>query len=224
MTTELSVEQRVELHAALADSTRLRIVDHLADGDASAKGAPGGAATSPRTCSPTTSACSSDAGVWSVAARRPTAPRLSAAAARGRSRSLPRGATAVPRVVFVCTPNSARSQLAAALWARAADVPVASAGTHPARKPAPGAVRRAPTRAQARGQAARTPRRRARPDDLVITVCDNAYEELTGPRRPRGCTGRCPTRCRSDTDAAFDAAYNELADRVDPSRPGLTAS
>lgn len=36
------------------------------------------------------------------------------------------------RVVFVCTANSARSQLAAALWADTSTVPVTSAGTHPA--------------------------------------------------------------------------------------------
>ena len=34
----------------------------------------------------------------------------------------------VGRVVFVCSANSARSQLAAALWNRSSDVPVASAG------------------------------------------------------------------------------------------------
>jgi len=38
----------------------------------------------------------------------------------------------VPRVVFVCTHNSARSQLAAQAWAVVSDIPVASAGTHPA--------------------------------------------------------------------------------------------
>jgi len=37
-------------------------------------------------------------------------------------------AAAVPRVLFVCTANSARSHLAAALWRRASHVPAASAG------------------------------------------------------------------------------------------------
>src|SRR5918997_1813406 len=36
------------------------------------------------------------------------------------------------RVVFVCTHNSARSQLAAALWNDTSPVPAISAGTHPA--------------------------------------------------------------------------------------------
>lgn len=36
-----------------------------------------------------------------------------------------------PRVVFVCTHNSARSQLAAALWKRRSKIPVSSVGTQP---------------------------------------------------------------------------------------------
>ena len=35
-------------------------------------------------------------------------------------------------MLFVCTANSARSHLAAALWRLASVVPAASAGTHPA--------------------------------------------------------------------------------------------
>jgi ArsR family transcriptional regulator, arsenate/arsenite/antimonite-responsive transcriptional repressor / arsenate reductase (thioredoxin) len=44
------------------------------------------------------------------------------------------------RVLFVCTANSARSHLAAALWRRASKVPAASAGTHPAAAIDPGAI------------------------------------------------------------------------------------
>ena len=36
------------------------------------------------------------------------------------------------RVLFVCTRNSARSQLAAALWSTVSGIPAASAGTDPA--------------------------------------------------------------------------------------------
>lgn len=45
-----------------------------------------------------------------------------------------------PRVAFVCTANSARSQLAAAVWGRVSDVPATCAGTHPAASVHPGAV------------------------------------------------------------------------------------
>ena len=49
---------------------------------------------------------------------------------------------AARRVLFVCTANSARSHLAAALWRQASAVPAASAGTRPAARIAPGRDRR----------------------------------------------------------------------------------
>src|SRR5687767_12135669 len=42
--------------------------------------------------------------------------------------------------LFICTGNSARSQLAAALWTDIAGRPATSAGTHPAERVHPGAV------------------------------------------------------------------------------------
>ena len=75
------------------------------------------------------------------------------------------------RVLFVCTANSARSHLAAALWRRASKVPAASAGTHPAAGIAPGAI--------AAARRHHLPLRRQRPrhishvpedGDLVVTV------------------------------------------------------
>ena len=47
------------------------------------------------------------------------------------------------RVVFVCTQNSARSQLAvAAIWHCHSRLPATSAGTHPVSEIQPGAPRR----------------------------------------------------------------------------------
>ena len=83
------------------------------------------------------------------------------------------------RVLFVCTANSARSHLAAALWRRASTVPAASAGTHPANAIAAGAI--------AAAERHHLPLRRLRPGhldevqehgDLIVTICDMAYEEL----------------------------------------------
>ncbi|MEU0157140.1 low molecular weight phosphatase family protein [Micromonospora fulviviridis] len=48
--------------------------------------------------------------------------------------------TGVGRVVFVCTRNSARSQLAAALWSGRTHIAAASAGTKPATRVPPYAV------------------------------------------------------------------------------------
>jgi protein-tyrosine-phosphatase len=118
----------------------------------------------------------------------------------------------VPRVLFVCTVNSARSHLAAALWRHASPLPASSAGTHPAARIEPGAIAAAARH--------RLPLRRTRPraiadvhaaGDLVITVCDLAHEEL-GRRADLHWSVPDPTR--TGTPAAFDAAFDELTRRV----------
>lgn len=120
----------------------------------------------------------------------------------------------VARVVFVCTRNSARSQLAAALWANRSRVPVASAGTEPADDVDPRAL------AAARRQ--RLKLRRARtahvadvlqPDDLVVSVCDRAYERLTRSR-PVGLHWSVPDPARGGGAATFDRALSTLRGRV----------
>lgn len=117
------------------------------------------------------------------------------------------------RVVFVCTHNSARSQLAAASWRQVSAVPVACAGTHPAARVHPGAI------AAGRRHGLRMGRARpadieqiVQPDDLVVAVCDNAHEELD-PRLPR-LHWSIPDPVRVGTDEAFDAAYDEITRRI----------
>jgi arsenate reductase len=125
---------------------------------------------------------------------------------------------ATGRVVFVCTANSARSQLAAALWRHASPVPAASAGTYPAERIDPGAV--------AAAERHHLPLRRLRPrtiedvaaaGDLVITVCDLAHEEL-GQRADLHWS--VPDPARTGTPAAFDATYAELPGGSATSLPG----
>lgn len=85
------------------------------------------------------------------------------------------GMLAAPRVVFVCTQNSARSQLAAALWSQSSPVPAASAGTDPARRVHPRAVSVGRRHGLALGRARTSHLGEVlRPDDLVVAVCDNA--------------------------------------------------
>lgn len=125
------------------------------------------------------------------------------------------------RVVFVCTANSARSQLAAALWATRSSIPAASAGTHPAPQIAPGAL------AAADRHNLDLPQESPRGldtvltgSDFVVTVCDNAHEEL-------GVTGHLhwsiPDPVRVGTDDAFDSAYDELERRIAQLAPRLAA-
>jgi protein-tyrosine-phosphatase len=127
------------------------------------------------------------------------------------------------RVVFVCTHNSARSQLAAALWRKRTGRRAASAGTRPAARVHPRAVKIGrrhgldldPT------ATAHVDEVMAGPGDLLIAVCDNAHEDLTGPTRAR-LHWSVPDPVRVNTDAAFEAAYTDLAERVDRLAPALS--
>ncbi|GIJ79937.1 Protein-tyrosine-phosphatase [Micromonospora phaseoli] len=215
MEVELSsLAGRARVHAALGDPARLAIVDALTLGDAS----PGEIAH--RLDMPTNLVAHhvkvlTHAGlvtkVRSEGDRRRTylqlrpdtlaaltAPRLSG----------------VDRVVFVCTHNSARSQLAAALWRNRTRGAATSAGTKPAARVHPRAVavaHRHRLDLDPAGTAHVTDV--VRSDDLVIAVCDNAHEAMTGPIRPR-LHWSVPDPVRLDTDEAFESAYADLADRV----------
>ena len=114
------------------------------------------------------------------------------------------------RALFVCTHNSARSQLAAAMWrvvhrrsgrvggytsVRHRDTPVRSP---PASGPGLDDAVRAASGADVESAAS----------DLVITVCDEAHEETQRLART-GCTGRSPTPSRRH--AALRSTGGELS-------------
>jgi protein-tyrosine-phosphatase/DNA-binding HxlR family transcriptional regulator len=231
MSTEASsAVRRAALHAALGDPGRLTIVDTLAWGEASPGelGArlgmtsnllahhlrvleEGGLVTRHRS--------EGDRRRSYVALARdvldllvPTSPALVA-----------------ERVVFVCTHNSARSQLAAAMWNDHSPVPATSAGTHPAPRVHPGAVAVARRRHLALVPA---PPRHVHdvldPADLVVTVCDSAHEELatgsTGvPVGRPGLHWSIPDPVTADDPAAFDTVVDELTDRITRLTPAVHA-
>lgn len=219
MTDELI--SRARIHAALGDPGRLAIVDQLAYGDAS----PGELA---RVLDMSTNLVAHHVNVLEAAGvvvrtrsegdRRRTYLRLVPDVLSGPAGS---AAWAVPRVVFVCTRNSARSQLAAALWADRSTVPATSAGTAPAARVHPRALRVA-RRHDVRLAGTRPTHIAgiARPDDLVIAVCDNAHEQLPGG--PRRLHWSVPDPAPVDTDAAFETTYTDLARRIDRLAPVLT--
>jgi protein-tyrosine-phosphatase len=133
----------------------------------------------------------------------------------------PPAARAALRVLFVCTANSARSHLAAALWRQASTVPAASAGTHPAAAIDPGAI------AAAGRHSLPLPRLRPRhisdvrhDSDLVITVCDLAHEELG---EATAVHWSIPDPVPAGDPGSFDAALAQLADRVARLAPRLAA-
>ena len=218
-----SVEDRARLHAALADPARVRIVDRLADGDASPTDLQA-LLQMPSNLVAHHLRVLQQAGILvrhrSEADRRRSYLRL----LRGPLDALlPVSVTPVPRVVFVCTANSARSQLAAALWSRASEVPATSAGTHPAGAIAPGARRAANKHGLALIQAApQSLDSVLQPTDFVVTVCDHAHEELA-PESVRAHWS-VPDPVATGTTRAFDAAYADLDDRVTHLAPRLSPS
>lgn len=115
--------------------------------------------------------------------------------------------------LFVCTRNSARSQLAAVVWNSVTGDAAESAGTHPAEAVAPGAVAAA-ARAGMSLQTA-TPRAIddvARRPSVVITVCDQAHEEMQPPLD--WLHWSVPDPVAVGTDDAFDATVAELRSRI----------
>lgn len=115
------------------------------------------------------------------------------------------------RVAFVCSQNSARSQLAESCWKAVSDVPVVSAGLRPATRVHPGAV----AAARRRGLDLRP----ARPklagdvlvgDEFVVTVCDRAHEELGAS----ALHWSVPDPVGADSPLAFDEALIDIEHRV----------
>ncbi|MGX6602150.1 arsenate reductase/protein-tyrosine-phosphatase family protein [Micromonosporaceae bacterium Da 78-11] len=220
-TEQQSLRGRARIHAALGDPARLAIVDALSLGDAS----PGKIAQDLQM--PTNLVAHhvkvlADAGLLertrSEADKRRTYLRL-----RPETLTL-LTAPRLPdtaRVVFVCTHNSARSQLAAALWKDRTHRPAASAGTLPAQRVHPRAV----TVAQRHGlhlEATGTAHvsEVVTDDDFVIAVCDSAHENLTASGRQR-LHWSVPDPVRADTDAAFETAFTDLAGRIERLAPTL---
>jgi ArsR family transcriptional regulator, arsenate/arsenite/antimonite-responsive transcriptional repressor / arsenate reductase (thioredoxin) len=224
MNTDLisDVASRAAVHAALADPARLQITDTLSTGD-----------TSPSELAAMLAMGSNllahhlhvleQAGLItrrrSDGDRRRTYIQLNPGALDSLTRPASRKAR---RVLFVCTANSARSHLAAALWRQASNLPAASAGTHPAARIETGAITAA--------RRHRLPMRRLRPrhisdvqqdGDLIITVCDLAHEEL-GRQAPVHWS--VPDPVPAGDPASFDAALAELSHRVERLAPRLAAT
>jgi len=219
LTSDLA--RRVALHAALADPARLQITDTLLAGDASPSELAATLAMPSNLLAHHLHVLEEARIITrrrSEGDRRRTYLQLVPGALDALA---PPAARGVPRVLFVCTANSARSHLAAALWRRASTVPAASAGTHPARAIDPGAI--------AAAQRHRLPLPRLQPrhigdvrrqGDLVITVCDRAHEELA---ERTAVHWSVPDPVAAGDPGSFDAALAQLADRVGRLAPHLAA-
>ncbi|HEY5981254.1 MAG TPA: helix-turn-helix domain-containing protein [Microlunatus sp.] len=214
-------DRRVALFAALGEPLRLAIVDRLVPGDVS----PGELRTE---LGLATNLLAHHLGVLEQAGvirrvrsegdrrrsylqLRLDEPLVWAACLAG-----PAAATAVaaaPRIVFVCTGNSARSQFAAASWAAVSAVPAMSAGTHPAPRVHPRAVTIGGRHGLHLEQAVPAAVGAVlREDDVVVAVCDRAHEELEDPASRLHWS--IPDPARLDTEAAFEDAYVDIQRRI----------
>jgi protein-tyrosine-phosphatase/DNA-binding HxlR family transcriptional regulator len=217
-----NLESRAIVHAALGDVRRLRIVDLLAAGDAS----PG--------------ELGSRLGLSSnlLAHHLRTLEsagliRRKASDADGRRsylqllrRALPAEIPYQPRranrIVFVCAANTARSQLALALWKTLSGIPGESAGTRPAAAIDPRALATAHRHGLTLTE--RHPQHIddiATSGDLIVTVCDSAHESLAG-RADLHWSIADPVA--EGGRKAFERAYAELDARITDLAIHLAAS
>lgn len=213
-----SFESQARRHAALGDVVRLRIVDELCRSDRTPK------ELGRKFCLPSNLLAHhldvlEDAGIIerlvSAGDGRRRYVRLLAEAAglsgtaRGR----------VPaRVLFVCTRNSARSQLAAALWRERTGCVAQSAGTHPASAVSPGAIEAAARAGLSLDGAAPARLGTIPRGTRVITVCDLAREELSDIDSLWHWSIPAPSTSRHPQ--AFDRVVAELSARIE--RLGIT--
>jgi len=216
------LERRAAVYGALADSARLRIVDILSASDASPSELARDLAMPSNLLAHHLNVLEAQGLVVrrrSEGDQRRTYLHLVVDALANVA---PVGSYRARRVLFVCTANSARSHLAAALWRQASDVPSISAGTHPAERIDP--------RALAAAKRRELPLRRTRPQqvgdvelrgDLIVTVCDLAHEEL-GERAALHWS--IPDPVRIGDDHAFDQALERIARRIHDFAPHVAAS
>jgi protein-tyrosine-phosphatase len=208
-----SIERRAAIHAALGEPVRLAIVEDLATSDraptdlAVRHALPGNLLAHHLDVLERVGLIERHV---STGDRRRRYVRLRRAALR------PLLAVRGPRhgrALFICTHNSARSQLAAALWRARTGDPADSAGTHPADRVHPGAI----AAAERAGIDMGAPRPRAlRPADtqvdVVVTVCDRAREELDAA--PEWLHWSIADPVDGGAPRAFDQTLAELDERI----------
>ncbi|PKQ31706.1 MAG: ArsR family transcriptional regulator [Actinobacteria bacterium HGW-Actinobacteria-2] len=203
---------RAQAYAALGDPVRLHIVDLLAHDDLSPKQL-AGAVDLPTNLLAHHLQTLERAGLierhHSEGDRRRT--YVTRTAACERLVGLP-SINPPDAVAFVCSHNSARSQLAEAYWRTVSSLPVTSAGTDPAAAVHPLAV--ATGRRHGLDLSAAQPKlidQALTGGELVVSVCDLAHESIGDTDLHWSIPDPA---ARADEDA-FEAAFVELVARID---------
>ena len=142
-----------------------------------------------------------------------------------RWRSILAPAPVPEEVLFICTHNSARSQMAAAIWRDRTGRRASSAGTHPADHVHPSAVRIA--RRHGLDLAAAEPTRfdpaRTGRATVIITVCDRAHDDLGFGGSTR-LHWSVPDPATSGSARDFESAFQQLDERIGALAPSTAAA
>jgi protein-tyrosine-phosphatase/DNA-binding MarR family transcriptional regulator len=204
--------RRSRLHAALADPTRLAIVDELSVSDR----APSELAAHLHLPGNLLAHHLDVLEHVGLIERFPSAGDRRRRYVRLDHRPLallaPASSDAPTKVLFVCTHNSARSQLAAALWHDRIGTTASSAGTHPAEQVHPAAVAAAARVGLDLSNAVPRLLGVIDRDAQIVTVCDRAHEEL----EPADSWWHwsIPDPVEVATPAAFDGVVADLDARL----------
>jgi ArsR family transcriptional regulator, arsenate/arsenite/antimonite-responsive transcriptional repressor / arsenate reductase (thioredoxin) len=214
---------RASIYAALADAARLAIVDRLSLGDASPSELQGLLSMPSNLIAHHLNILQRANVIRRVRSEGDRRRMYVSLKTEALESILPSPVRRAERVVFVCTQNSARSQLAAAIWHRHSKLPSTSAGTHPVSEIHPGAL--AAARRHQLPIQARTPSHLNNvlaPGDLVVVVCDRAHEELAGDLSRIHWS--IPDPVRTSKPEAFDRTIDVLTKRIGRLVPFLHTS
>lgn len=201
---------RAAAYAALGDPSRLAIIDRLANADL-ASGELADALGLPTNLIAHHLRVLEDAGLVLRRRSEGDGRRTYVTRTRACNELLGAGRLQPHRVAFLCSQNSARSQLAESYWRTVSDIPVVSGGTHPANRVHPRAV----TVGRRHGLDLTTARPRLAADvlsgdELVIAVCDRAYEDLD----IQPLHWSIPDPALTESAEAFEGAYDDITGRI----------
>jgi protein-tyrosine-phosphatase/DNA-binding HxlR family transcriptional regulator len=208
--TDLS--QRAAVHAALGDAARLHLIDELMVSDRSPKELAELSGFPTNLLSHHLDVLES-VGLVTRIASAGDGRRKYVHLVREALPSLPAAAhVPVGKMLFLCTHNSARSQLAAAMWKQRTGQPASSAGTMPAQRVHRGAVAAARRAGLSLDGAVPTAIESIPRTAQVVTVCDMAHEELQPG--PHWWHWSIPDPIVGGTALEFDAVVQELDERI----------
>lgn len=211
----MNADQRSRVHSALGDVGRLRLVDLLVAGDQTVQELAADLQMPGNLLAHHLNVLE-EAGVverrMSEGDRRRRYVTLQRNALDGL---MPSAGVPVGAVVFVCSHNSARSQYAAAYWGASTGQVAASAGSDPASRVHPTAVRVAGERGLdlSTGVPSGYDSIVGIPA-LLVSVCDRAREGSL-PEAERRLHWSIPDPVPAGTVAAFRSAFTEIERRID---------